>query len=99
VIEQIVGEGRGGGTVGTGGDVAPAIVAAGVDLPCFGGAGGNSKISSHMMYAPFYGILLIHSLWLEPSFEQQNEFLKGLKITCDGTQSIYIIHQVKLRIR
>ena len=33
VVEQVVGERRDGAAVGTAGDVAPGIVAAGVDLP------------------------------------------------------------------
>ena len=99
VIKLVVGQGRGGAAVGAAGDVAPAIVATGIDLPGFAGPGGTSKISSNLMNAPFYGILMIHSLWLEPPFEQENEFFKSLKIKCDGTQPIDIIHKVKLRIR
>jgi len=45
VIKQVIGQGCGGAAVGAAGDVAPAIVATGVDLPCFGGAGGTGAIS------------------------------------------------------
>ena len=80
------------------GDVAPTIVTADVDRGGLGGAGGASKISSNLINAPFYGILMIHLLWLEPPFEQENEFFKSWKIKCDCTQPIDIIHKVKLRI-
>ncbi len=39
VIEQVVGEGGGGAAVGAAGDIAPTIVAAGVDLPSLVRAG------------------------------------------------------------
>ena len=96
VVQQVVGQ-RGSGAL-TAGDVAPTIVTADVDRGGLGGAGGASKISSNLMNAPFYGILMIHLLWLEPPFEQENEFFKSWKIKCDCTQPIDIIHKVKLRI-
>ncbi len=46
VIKQVVGEGRRGAAGVTAGDVASAIVAAGVDLPRFGGAGGTGAIET-----------------------------------------------------
>ena len=55
MIQQVVGQGRGGAAVGAAGDVAPAIVAAAIDQGGLGGAGGTSKISSNLMNAPFYG--------------------------------------------
>ena len=46
VVEQVVGEGGRGAAVGAAGDVAIAVVAAGVDLPCFGGAGGTGAVEA-----------------------------------------------------
>jgi len=46
VIQQVIGEGRGGTTRGTAGDVASAIVAAAVDLPCFVRTGGTGTVET-----------------------------------------------------
>ncbi len=46
VIQEVVGECRGGAAVGTAGDVAPAIVTAGVDLSRLVGASGTSAVET-----------------------------------------------------
>ena len=46
VIEQVIGERGGGAAVGAAGDVAPAIVAAGVDGSAQAGAGGPARIKA-----------------------------------------------------
>ena len=44
MVQQVVGQRRGGATVGAAGDVAPVVVAAGVDLPGLAGTGRASGI-------------------------------------------------------
>ncbi|HEY6284270.1 MAG TPA: hypothetical protein VIX20_01290 [Ktedonobacteraceae bacterium] len=46
MIQQVVGEGRGGAAVGATGDVAPTVVATCIDLPCFAGAGGTGAVEA-----------------------------------------------------
>ena len=46
VVQEVVGEGRGGAAGGTAGDVAPIVVVAGINLPCFVGAGSTTGIEA-----------------------------------------------------
>ena len=53
MVQQVVGQGGGGAAVGAAGDVAPGVVAAGIDLPGFAGTGDTSKISSNLVKCHF----------------------------------------------
>ena len=92
MIEQVVGERRGGAVGGAAGDVAPAVVAAGVDLPCFvrAGCAGAIETGQFVWLAVTVQVLLLRASAVERSLPElaQAGVDKGVAVAGSALASV-----------
>ncbi len=91
VIQEIIGERRGGTAGGAAGDIAPTVVTAGIDLPGLVGAGGTAGVEAAQLVrlAVAVEVLLLRPTATEGSLPQLAQVRVDIAVAVAGsTQAV-----------